>query len=396
MHNNGDVTFKEKLFWLRHLDEARVPRAALRVADGDAGEMVERARDMGLQIELELYGQSWIKENWQRVLATARDCGATSTYFTARGADWALQAMAKQSESPIGASNPDASAAELRHEMLDAAMECVKATKDAGLRCALAIPYATQADLGFLQEMAGAGEALGLDWIQFCDTMGGAGPAAFRTMVSTVKKAAPKVKIEVHCHNDCAQSVANVIASVEAGAEGADVIVEGADPRRGGNASLAEVAVSLEFLCGVDTGIDLTKLTGLSQLHEALWNWPIPLHHPIVGPEAFSLHFYPGRHHQGYKAGEVLGVERDPFYATPETEGEPFNPEAVGNKHVLVLGRYSGPNEVEQRLRELGLDVTDAPLDAVVEMVRDRGKRSRRTVTDDEVRLFVDIAQTAT
>lgn len=387
-HNNGDLTLEEKLFWLKALDDAGVARAALRVADLDAGDIVIGARDMGLRIRLELYGQGWIKENWRRVIATARVSGAKAAYVTSRGSDWALQDMAR-----LSGSGP--TLAQMRREMLDACIDCIKAMRDADLEVSFAIPYATQADQGFVEDFAGEAEVAGAGWVQLCDSMGGATPVAFRALVSGVKRILGRAKIDVHCHDDIGLGLANVIASAEVGAEGADVIVDGAEPRRVGIAALAEVAVALELGYGVDTGIELKALTRLSRLHERLFNWPTPAHAPIVGREAFMLHFAAGRH-VDYGAGEIKSVEHDAFYTAPGNEGEPFNAEAVGNEYVHVLGRFSGPNEVEKRLADIGMTVSDGELKHIVTLVQERGRAFKRHVTDEELRYFVELSRATT
>jgi isopropylmalate/homocitrate/citramalate synthase len=376
-HSDGDLTLVEKLYWLTCLDDAGVRRTSVRVAvEPDAAEMVARARDAGLGIQIELHGAGWIKENWQRVIATARSAGAAWVYCSARGSDWALEAMGK-------------SAIAMRREMIESCVGCIGLAKDAGLKVSLGVAYATQADPAYLEELAVSVESAGLDRIHLNDSIGGASPVAMHAMVSNVRRSVA-IPIEIHCHNDCGLALANTIACVEAGAQLVDVCVNGADPDRGGLASLAEVVVALELLYDVDTGVRLSALTGLSRTHEALTGWPTPANMPIVGPRAFSAHLAKGKH-ASYAPGEIRGAERDQFYAAPEHD-EPFAPEAVGNRHVILLGKYSGANEVEQRLSDLGLKGTDDQVQAVVKMVQDRGRAYKRVVSDDEVRFFMAVA----
>lgn len=379
LHLDGDLTMREKVYWLKCLDEAGVQRTAVRVADLDAGEIVMGARDAGLRIQIELHGHAWIKENWQRVLATARASGAKCVYFSARGADWALEAMGKPAH-------------EMRREMLNASVQCIVAAKDADLEVSLGIAYASQADPAYLEELATAVESAGLDRIHLSDSIGGASPIAMRTIVANVKRVV-KIPIEVHCHNDCGLALANTIASIEAGAEAADVCVNGADPDRGGIANLAEVVVALTLLYGVDTGVTLSALTGLSRTHEAITGWSTPVNMPIVGRHAFSSRVALGIH-PSYRPDEIRGAERDKFYAAPGHD-EPFAPEEVGNRNVLLLGKYSGNNEVEKRLGELGVEVTNDQLPTVVKMVQDRGRAYKRAVTDEELRYFMELTRSA-
>src|SRR5258708_12460243 len=88
--HNADWTLTQKLYWLRCLDDAGVQRTALRITDLDGDVVVRGAREAGLQIQIELYGKSWIKANWQQTIATARAAGAQCIYLTARSSDSAL------------------------------------------------------------------------------------------------------------------------------------------------------------------------------------------------------------------------------------------------------------------------------------------------------------------
>src|SRR5258708_12747916 len=85
--HNADWTLTQKLYWLRCLDDAGVQRTALRITDLDGDVVVRGAREAGLQIQIELYGKSWIKANWQHTIATARAPGAQSIYLTAPSSD---------------------------------------------------------------------------------------------------------------------------------------------------------------------------------------------------------------------------------------------------------------------------------------------------------------------
>jgi isopropylmalate/homocitrate/citramalate synthase len=374
---NVKLTLAEKLYWLRRLDEAGVATTALRVSDLDTTEIVVAAREAGLQIEIELYGQGWIKENWQRVIETARSSGAKCVFFTSRSADYVLEA--------IGSSRP---------EMLNSIVESTAAAKEAGLDVRVSLTYASQSDPVYLEELAVAVASAGANMIELADSKGGASPVAFRSLVSRMKRVVERTPIRVHCHNDCGQALANVFAAVEAGAEGIDVCVNGADPHRGGLANMAEVAASLELLYGVDTGINLSTLTGLSRTHEAMFGWHTPDHAPIVGQYAFGLRAAKGKR-AAYAPGEIRGVEREQYYAVPKHD-EPFAPEVVGNAHILLLGKYSGPNEVEKRLGELGVVMTnDDELETVAKMVKDCSQSFKRVVTDEELRYFAAVARNA-
>jgi isopropylmalate/homocitrate/citramalate synthase len=154
------------------------------------------------------------------------------------------------------------------------------------------------------------------------------------------------------------------------------------DPERSGITSLEELAASLEMLYDVKTGLKLDQLTSLSRLHEDMTGMRIADNKPVVGPRAFNYRVAAGR--------VASAPKRDVFYGSPKVV--PFDPVAVGNRRVFMVGKFSGPDEVAKRLAEIGLSVTDEQLVTVVDLVRDRGRATKRAVTDEDLRYFVDVA----
>jgi (R)-citramalate synthase len=193
------------------------------------------------------------------------------------------------------------------------------------------------------------------------------------------------VPIEVHCHNDYGLATANAIACAQAGAEIIEVIVNGQDPERSGIVSLDEVAVALEYLYGYDTGIKLDRLTALSRLHERLTGARVADNKPVTGRRAFNYRVAPGT--------AASAPKRDHFYGSPKVV--PFDPESVGNERVFMLGKFSGENEVRKRLGELDLDVSDEQLPIVIRLVNELGRNEKRSITDDELTYFTEVAGVA-
>jgi isopropylmalate/homocitrate/citramalate synthase len=125
--------------------------------------------------------------------------------------------------------------------------------------------------------------------------------------------------IGVHCHNDFGLVVANTVAGVLAGAQLVDVAVNGLGDRAG-NAPLEEVAAALELLYGLDTSIDLSRLTELSQTFALASGRALPPNKPVTGPGVFA-HVLPTH---------VAAIEAD------RRSIQPFEPELVGNVQHLA------------------------------------------------------------
>jgi 2-isopropylmalate synthase len=140
---------------------------------------------------------------------------------------------------------------------------------------------------------------------------------------------------------------------------------------RAGNAAYEEVVMSLESVYGVDTGIDTTHITDISQVIEGKSDVPVPANKPVVGDNAFS-------HESGIHAAGVI-ENADTF------EPGVMTPEMVGAERELVLGKHTGTHSVRKRLTEVGFDPTDTEVREVTRRVKEFGAQSGRvTVTELE------------
>jgi isopropylmalate/homocitrate/citramalate synthase len=171
----------------------------------------------------------------------------------------------------------------------------------------------THIDPAFLADLVVAVQEAGADRVGIADTAGCAYPHGMKMITETVR-ALVSIPIQTHCHNDLGLALANTLASVEAGASVTDVTVLGLG-ERAGNASLDEVAVALQVLYGVNTGVKLDALTRLAAEVSEILGVPISVMKPLVGPRAF-------RHQFGIHS-------RDP------EAFEPIHPAMVGNVRSL-------------------------------------------------------------
>src|SRR4030067_657780 len=148
---------------------------------------------------------------------------------------------------------------------------------------------------------------------------------------SRLKKPVP---LAVHCHNDFGLATANTLAAVEEGVNYLHTCVAGFG-ERAGCAPFEEVTTALELLYDIDTGIDLGKLSRLSQMVEKAFAMPIQYHKPIIGENAFS-----------YEMDENIKI-----MLTNPIVNEPFPPEIVGRETTFHMGRQTGKRVVEDRLK---------------------------------------------
>ena len=361
----GDAApaISEKVAWVLALDKAGVQRTAFFGTDPDVLEVISQVRAAGAKIAIELQALTYVKNQARQVIETARTCGADIGFYI-RSSDNSVAAMGWS-----------------RSEMLASSIEAVKPAKDAGLTVTLGASYGSDADESFLREFCAAVEVAGADIIEVPDSLGVASPVGMHHLISLVR-ASTKLPIRVHCHDDFGLAVANVIAAIEAGAEAADVVVNGMDPHRSGIASLEGVVAALECLYGVDTGIDLAQLTWLSRLHERMTGMHPASNRPLVGRLAFATVWaepVPGK-----KQGDDHWLPFDP---------PPFDPSIVGNARRLVLGRVAGQLEIAQWLTERGYSLNDDQLGDLVRLVQDQARSMKRAVTDEELTYLVGMVK---
>ena len=366
-HMDADLSFEEKLYWMKLLAESGIDETIVWGVDDDAADLVQRVHDSGIGIQLGFYGKVYFPVEMNALLDKARDCGADFVCLNGRGADFSLEESGWT-----------------KQQMLEACVDGVRAAKDRGLRISIGLAYATQGDPDWIGEVSQAVAEAGADMLYFPDSLGVATPELMSDFVRRIR-ARITIPIEVHCHNDYGLATANAVASVLAGADVVECFVNGQDPERSGIAALEEVVVALEYLYGFDTGIELERLTHLSREHERMTGMRVADNKPVTGRRAFNYRVAPGR--------AASAPKRDHFYGSPKVV--PFDPVSVGNERVFMLGKFSGENEVWKRLDELGLEVPDEQLATVVRLVNELGRSEKRAITDEELRYFVDVAAVA-
>ncbi|QSG15436.1 Isopropylmalate/homocitrate/citramalate synthase [Halapricum desulfuricans] len=260
-----------------------------------------------------------------------------------------------------------------REDALHRAVESVERVKEAGVECMFSPMDATRTDESFLIEVVEAVSEAGTDWINIPDTTGVATPGRFEDLVGTVVEHTD-ARVDVHTHDDFGLATANALSGYEAGAAQAQVSVNGIG-ERAGNAAYEEVAMALESLYDVDTGIDTTRITELSRLIEEKSSIATPGNKPVVGDNAFA-------HESGIHAAGVI-ENADTF------EPGVMTPEMVGAERELVLGKHTGTHSVRERLTEAGYNPTDEEVRQVTRRVKDYGAEKRQ-VTLDVLERFAD------
>lgn len=134
--------------------------------------------------------------------------------------------------------------------------------------------------------------ACGVDKVGIFDTFGVGSPAVLKYLAEKIKAMCPpKMKIMAHMHNTFGMAVANSLACVEGGCNELDGVINGYGDEAG-NASLEEMAVALEALYGIDTGLRLNMLKKYSDMAIEYGKVSIQPNKAIVGENAFLRPMY--------------------------------------------------------------------------------------------------------
>lgn len=237
-----------------------------------------------------------------------------------------------------------------RLERLAATVEHARA---AGVRCVVGLVDAGRMDAAFLERAAAEAVRLGAVRVDLADQSASLSPEAMKLLVRRVRERLPaEVPIGLHAHNFFGLGSALALAACSAGAH-PDLAVNGI-AYRSGHAALEEVVLSLELLYGVPTGLRLDRLQRLSELVAERAGLPLHPLKPITGPHAYVIDL---------PAWVIPYLEQGPGGFPPP--GASFAPELVGARMRPVWGKRFSEFVVRTKLRAMGLEATDAQVDAI-------------------------------
>ena len=192
----------------------------------------------------------------------------------------------------------------------------------------------------------------GAQEIVLCDTRGRSMPNEVYEITAFVEKKIDK-PLGIHAHNDRGLATANSLFAVMGGVEQVQGTINGIGERCG-NADLVEVISNLEFSLGVQTGLDLSKLTRLSDYVYEIANLNRNYYQPFVGKHAFA-----------HKAG-IHGHAVSKF---PEAY-EHVDPSLLGNTRSIVVSSQTGLANIISKAKDFGLHLERTSAEAAQIMLR--------------------------
>jgi isopropylmalate/homocitrate/citramalate synthase len=262
---------------------------------------------------------------------------------------------------------------------IQASVDATRLAHELGLYTVFFTIDATRADFNQLFQIIEAVAAEGhMDSLTLVDTMGVCAPPAIRHYVRTMRARLQR-PLEAHFHNDFGLANANSLAAIEEGAEVVHSTVLGMG-ERAGQASTEQLALALELMYGIKTGIKLDRLYHLTQVVQKLTGHVTPLNQPVAGADMYKLE-------SGIPANWWLRCKDE-----HPTEVFPVLPSLIGQADVeVVLGKGSGTDSVAYWLGRIDQPVP--PFDQLLELtmqVKEISMTKHGLLTEAEFRGLVE------
>lgn len=253
-----------------------------------------------------------------------------------------------------------------RDEALARIRRLVPMARDMGLEVAVGGEDASRADPDHLVRVAETAQASGAFRLRIADTVGILDPVSTAALVGRIT-AATDLAIEFHGHDDLGLATANSLAAVRAGARHLSVTVGGLG-ERAGNAALEEIVVALPRLGLGRTAVDPKTLMGLAHAVAHAAGRVVPPGKAIVGRDVFT-------HESGIHVAALLD--------RPETY-QGLDPETLGRKHRIVVGKHSGTKAIAHMLDSLGYQAEPDIIPVLVGLVRHRAVADKAPIASEE------------
>ncbi len=243
---------------------------------------------------------------------------------------------------------------------------------------------ATRSDPDFVIEACRLAVEAGATTINIPDTVGYALPADFVALMervyAEVRGDNEDVIISTHCHNDLGLAVANSLSAIQAGARQIEGAINGIG-ERAGNTSTEEIIMAVrtrQDFFGVEIGADTTEIFETSRLVSRLTGYPIQYNKAVVGRNAFA-------HESGIHQHGVLRA-RETY--------EIMDPESIGHRSMLVLGKHSGRAAFADALDKMGIVLEDVDFQRAFERFKELADR-KGEITEEGLRAIIGEETTA-
>jgi len=339
---------REKIQIARMLDELGVDEieAGIPVMGGDEKEAVAAIAKLGLKARIMAWNRAVIAD-----IQESLRCGVGAVAISIATSDLHIKYKLRST----------------REEVLERMVKAVEYAKREGVYVSANAEDASRTDEEFLLQFIKAAKEAGADRVRYCDTVGIMTPMEIYKRIERIRKAVD-IDIEMHTHDDFGMATANALAGVSAGATHVGVTVNGLG-ERAGNAALEEVVMALKYLLDYDMEQKTQKLREICEYVSRASNRILPSWKSIVGTSVFT--------HES-------GIHADGALKHPRTY-EVFDPEDVGLKRRILIGKHSGTAGIKKKLEEYNICIDEDLAKEILESVRKTAVELKRPLSDAEL-----------
>ena len=261
-------------------------------------------------------------------------------------------------ETPINGLNLQYRLKMTKEQALQKIVESIQYCKKHGATVDFMLMDGTRTPLEDILQVFQEAAKAGAIRLGIADSVGFIRPLSMRYLISHVRDGLPdaikkKVPLSIHCHNDFGLATANTLAAMEEGISYVHTCIAGFG-ERAGIAPFEEVVTATELLYNIDTGIDMSKISRISQSAEKAFALPIQFHKPIIGENIFA--------HEVEEQVEEMMAHPLVF--------EPFPPEIVGRETTVFVGRNTGQTLIQQLLERAGIRASPRQMDELFRRIK--------------------------
>ncbi|MGI6200334.1 MAG: 2-isopropylmalate synthase [Christensenellales bacterium] len=268
-------------------------------------------------------------------------------------------------------------------QVLARAVEAVRLAKHYVQDVEFSCEDGSRTDPAFLYRILEAVIDAGATVVNIPDTVGYCAASEYRQLIQGVMDNVPNIHkaiVSVHCHDDLGLGVANSLAGLVGGARQVECTINGLG-ERAGNAALEEIVMNLYTRgdhYGLTCGVDTTQLYRTCRMISSLTNVELPANKAVVGMNAF-------RHESGIHQHGMLANRQTYEIMTPASIGL--------SENAMVMGKHSGRHAFQDRLGQLGYNLTATQLDKAFEKFKDLADR-KKEITDRDLEAIVGAKMT--
>lgn len=210
------------------------------------------------------------------------------------------------------------------------------------------------------------------------DTLGILNPDESYTFVRQMLDRYPSIHFDFHSHNDYDLAAANTYYAIKAGARGVHTTVNGLGERAGNVPLSSVIAVAKDHL-GATLRIHEEKISMVSKMVETFSGIRIPSNKPLIGENVFT---------------QTCGVHAD----GDNKHNLYFNdllPERFGRVRSYALGKTSGKANIEQNLKELGINLPKESMKKVTQRIIELGDKKEYMTKEDLPYIIADVLRSS-